>query len=182
MDKQKMDGQKNNIQKMSRLFSEQKRDITNIYNSIFNKPLNLSSHIITNDVILNGKEVTNTAMVLKMKMGRFYEKLFCYLCNFNHLKKGFDLINEQEQIFIEIKANFLSDNYNARHSKFHLLGKYKTNNPTAKVYYICLTDKRQTHVHYTHHFGFQIITGTKAWQFFDLINFIRMLIKTSTCA
>ena len=47
-------------------------------------------------------------------MGHFYEKLFCYLCNFTHRIKGFDLINEEEQIFIELKTNFLSDNYNAR--------------------------------------------------------------------
>ena len=54
-----------------------------------------------------------------------------------------------------------------------------------KVYYICLNDKRRLYVNYAHHFGFQIITGTKAWEFFcsrasenmtDLINFIRALV------
>ena len=83
-------------------------------------------------------EVINTETALKIKVGQFYEQIFCYLCNFIHPRKGFDLVNEQ-QIFIEVKTNFLSDNHNARNSKFHYLGKYKTNNPNAKVYYICLT-------------------------------------------
>ena len=36
------------------LSPEKKRGITNIFNSIFDKPLNQSSHIITRDIILNG--------------------------------------------------------------------------------------------------------------------------------
>ena len=57
---------------MSRhLSEEQKRDITDMFNSIFNTPLNHSSRIITKDIILNGI-VINTEMVLKMKMSRFY--------------------------------------------------------------------------------------------------------------
>ena len=63
-------------------------------------------------------EVINTETVVKVKMGQFYEQLFCYLCNFIHPRKGFDLVNEQEHIFIELKTNFLSDNHNARNNKF----------------------------------------------------------------
>ena len=60
------DGQKNNKQKISRhLSEEQKRDITDILNSIFNKSLNLSSRIITKDKILNGVEGMNTKQFLK---------------------------------------------------------------------------------------------------------------------
>ena len=56
----------------------------------------------------------------------------------------------------------------------------------AKIFYICLNDQRKTNVKYTHNFGFQIITGMKAWQFFhkrtginreDLINFLRALVQ-----
>ena len=89
-----------------------------------------------------------------MKMGYFYEQLFCYLCNFIHPKTGFDLINEKEQIFIELKTDWNTDNHNSKESKFHLLSKYKRNNPNAKVYYICLNDKRKINVNYAHHFGF----------------------------
>ena len=38
-------------------------------------------------------------VVLRSKMGRFYEALFAYLCGFTHNKVGFDLINK-EKIFI----------------------------------------------------------------------------------
>ena len=167
--------------------SKQKQDITDIFNSIFNTPLNQSPHIITDDIILNGIKVINAKTLLKMKMGKFYEELFCYLCNFEHPKKGFDLVNKKEQIFIELKTSFSTDNHNSKHSKFHLLGKYKASNPTAKVCYICLNDKRAISVNYTHHFGSQIITGTKAWEFFcecynvdmnNLINFLRALVNT----
>ena len=95
------------------LSPEKKQDKTDIFNSIFNKPLNQSSHIITKDIILNGIEDINTKTVLKMKMSSFYEKLFCYLCNFKHHETGFNLVNKREDIFIDIKTNFLSDNYNA---------------------------------------------------------------------
>ena len=75
-----MERQKNNKQKMSHhLSEEQKRDITNIFNSIFNKLLNQSSRIITRDIMLNGIEVINTETVLKIKMSRFYEKLLLSL-------------------------------------------------------------------------------------------------------
>ena len=130
----------------SLLSPKQKQDITDIFLSIYKQPLNKSFHLITNDIILNGMEVINTETVLKMKMGQFYEQLFCYLCNFIHPRKELDLVNEQEQIFIELKTNFLLDNHNARNSKFHHLGKHKTNNPNAKAYCICLNDKRRLHV------------------------------------
>ena len=125
------------------LSEEQKRDITGIFNSIFIKPLNQSPHIITRDIILNGIEVINTEMVLKTKMSRFYEQLFCYLCNFKHQETGFNLVNEKEDIFVDLKTNFLSDNFNAKHNKFHHFKKYITNNSNAKIFYICLNDKRK---------------------------------------
>ena len=160
---------------------KQKQDITDIFNRRFNKPLNKSYYTIKNDIILDGIEFSNIKEELKIKMGIFYKQLFCYLCNFNHPKTGFDLINEEEQIFIELKTDWNTDNYNAKESKFRFLSKYKRNNSNAKVYYICLNDKRKVHVDYTHHFGFQIITGTKAWEFFceradiDIINLIDYL-------
>ena len=125
---------------------KQKQDITDIFNYIFDKPLNKLSHTIRNDLILNGIEVTNNKTELKTKMGYFYEQLFCYLCNFIHPETGFDLVNEKEQIFIELKTDWNTDNYNAKESKFRLLSKYKRNNPNAKVYYICLNDKRKINV------------------------------------
>ena len=124
------------------LSQKQKQDITDIFNHIFNKPLNKLSHTIRNDLILNGIEVTNNKTELKTKMGYFYEQLFCYLCNFTHPKTGFDLVNEKEQIFIELKTDWNTDNYNAKESKFRFLNKYKRNNSNAKVYYICLNDIR----------------------------------------
>ena len=78
------------------LSSEKKRGITNIFNLIFDKPLNQSSYIVTRDIMLNGIEVINTETVLKMKMSRFYEQLFCYLCNFKHQETGFNLVNKKK--------------------------------------------------------------------------------------
>ena len=121
-----------------------------------------------------------------MKMSRFYEQLFCYLCNFKHQETGFNLVNKKEDIFIDLKTNFLLDNYNAKHNKFRCFRKYKTMNSEAKKFYICLNDRHKTNVEYTHNFGFKIITGMKAWQFFckhaginreDLINFLRALVR-----
>ena len=164
---------------------KQKQDITDIFNYTFDKPLNKLSHTIRNDLILNGIEVINNTTELKTKMGYFYEQLFCYLCNFTHPETGFDLINEKEQIFIELKTDWNTDNHSSKESKFHFLSKYKRNNSNAKVYYICLNDKRKINVDYTHHFGFQIITGRKAWEFFcqrveidtiDLINYLKALV------
>ena len=135
-------------------------------------------------------------------MGYFYEQLLCYLCNFIHPETGFDLVNEKEQIFIELKTDWNTDNYNAKESKFRFLSKYKRNNLNTKVYYICLNDKRKINVDsrqqeqtlsidYTHHFGFQIITGMKAWEFFcqragietiNLINYLKVLVQNRLVA
>ena len=165
---------------------KQKQDITDIFNRIFNKPLNKSYYTIKNDIILDGIEFSNIKEELKIKMGLFDQQLFCYLCNFTHPETGFDLINEKEQIFIKLKTDWSTDNYNAKESKFCLLNKYKRNNSNAKVYYICLNDKRKVYVNYLHHFGFQIITGVKAWEFFcqragidaiDLINYLKALVQ-----
>ena len=87
-------------------------------------------------------------------MSYFYEQLFCYLCKFEHLEICFDLVNEKEQNFIELKTDWNTDKHNAKESKFHLFKKYNTNNPDAKVYYICLNDKPKIHVNYLHHFAF----------------------------
>ena len=72
-------------------------------------------------------------------------------CNFTHPKTSFNLVNEEDRIFIELKTDWSTDNHNGKENKFHLLRKYKTNIPNAKVYYICLNDKCQLHVNYTHH-------------------------------
>ena len=56
-------------------------------------------------------------------------------------KTGFDLVNDEDQIFIELKADRSTDNHNGKESKFRFLGKYKRNNLNAKVYYFCLNDK-----------------------------------------
>ena len=110
-----MDKQKNKKQKCPAIYQKnKKRDITDIFNSIFNKPLNQSSCIITRDIILNGIQVINTETVLKMQMDYFYEKLFCYLCNFKHQETGSNLVNKKEDIFVEFKTNLLSDNYSAK--------------------------------------------------------------------
>ena len=127
-------------------------------------------------------------------MGYFYKQLFCYLCNFSHSEIGFDLINEEQQIFIKLKTDWSTDNNNSKESKFRLLNKYKRNNSNSKVYYICLNDKRKVYIDsqqqtlsfdYTTQFGFQIITGRKAWEFFcqradietiDLINYLKALV------
>ena len=55
---------------------KQKQDITDIFNHIFDKPLNKLSHTIRNDLILNGIEVTNDKTELKTKMGYFYTLVF----------------------------------------------------------------------------------------------------------
>ena len=169
------------------LTHKQKQDITDIFNRIFDKPLNKSYYTIKNDIILDGIEFNNIKEELKIKMGYFYKQLFCYLCNFTHPETEFDLINEKEQIFIKLKTDWSTDNHNAKESKFCLLSKYKRNNSNAKVYYICLNDKCKVHVDYTHHFGFQIITGRKAWEFFcqcadidaiDLIDYLKALVHS----
>ena len=70
------------------LTHKQKQDITDIFNHIFDKPLNKSYYTIKNDIILNGIEFSNIKEELKIKMGIFYKQLFCYLCNFTHPETG----------------------------------------------------------------------------------------------
>ena len=118
----------------------QKKDITDILNRIFNKPLNRTTQIIKNDAILNGVEFINTQTELKVKMGYFYEKLFCYFCHFKHLEIGFDLVDVQKQIYIELKMGLDTDKHNAKESKFRHFRKHKTNNPDTKIFYIYLND------------------------------------------
>ena len=125
------------------LSPEKKQDITNMFNRIFNKPLNKTTQIIKNDVILNGIEVISSQTELKVKVGYFYEKLFCYLCNFKHPEAGFDLVNVEKQIFIELKWDWNTDKHNAKESKFCFFNKYKTNNSDTEIFQICLSDKCQ---------------------------------------
>ena len=70
------------------LTHKQKQDITDIFNRIFDKPLNKSYYTIKNDIILDGIEFSNIKEELKIKMGIFYKQLFCYLCNFTHPETG----------------------------------------------------------------------------------------------
>ena len=113
-------------------------------------------------------------------------KLFCYLCNFTHPKTGFDLINKQQHIFIELKSNWNTDNHISKESKFSSLFENTKQTLQIQKFYICLNNKHKMHVNYTHHFGFQIITGMKAWGSFvngasinvnELIDFIRALVQ-----
>ena len=108
----------------------EKQDITDILMNYLNSLLNRLSNIIRNDLILNGIEASNTQTQLKTKMGYFYEQLFYYLCNFTHTKTGFDLVNEKDHMFIELKRYWNTDNHDGK-ERFHLLRKYKTNNPNA---------------------------------------------------
>ena len=100
------------MNKESRLHlpQKQKQDITDTFNEIFKQPLNILSHIIKNDLILNGIEDSNTQMELKTKIGYFYKQLFCYVCNFIHPKLDFDLVNKEDHKFIELKTDWNTDN------------------------------------------------------------------------
>ena len=136
-------------------------------------------------------EVNNYLKMVKLStnMGRFYENLFCYLCDFQKPKKDFDLIDTKENIYIELKSKYSTDNHNSKDSKFHHLGKFQTQNPNFEVIYMCLNDNRclkTRNVNYKHIYGHRIITGTKAWEYLlkrannlnkqDLIKFIQHLI------
>ena len=119
-------------------------------------------------------------------MGRFYEALFAYLCGFTHNKVGFDLINKEKNIYIELKTNFNTDNYDSKDSKFQKLTEHKTKNTDHEVIYTCLNDNRVGDgVDYFHTSGFRIITGYRALKYFcsflninpnELIDIIRDLI------
>ena len=107
------------------LSQKQKQDITDIFNKIFKQPLNRLSHIMRNDLILNGIEVSNIQTELKTKIEQFYEQLFIYFCIFPHPKSSLDLINEEDHI---IKN---TDNHNVKESKFCLY----------KLFVFCLSFK-----------------------------------------
>ena len=68
--------------------------------SIFNE-----KYICNTDYVLYGLDMTQykRIVVLRSKMVRFYESMFAYLCGFTHNKVGFDFINEEKNIFIELK-------------------------------------------------------------------------------
>ena len=166
------------------LSPEKKHEMTNIFNCIFNKPLNKTTQTIKNNVILNGIEVSNTQTELKTKMDYFCKKLFCYLCKFKRLETGFDLVNVEKQIFIEIKTEWNTDKIMQR--KVNFVSLKNTTTQTQNFSRICLNNKRKINVEYTHHFDFHIITGTEAWQFFcqhaginvnELIDFIREFVQ-----
>ena len=77
-----------------------------------------------------------------MKLGTFYEKLFAYLCNLSQPSKGFDLIKKETNLYVELKTNYTTDNYNSKSSKFDNFKKFKQKNPDANKYYMCLNDYR----------------------------------------
>ena len=89
--------------------------------NIFNK-----KYICNTDYVLNGLDMTQckNIVTLRSKMGRFYESMFAYLCGFTHNKVGFDLINYEKNIYIELKTNFNTDNYDSKNSKFQKLTEY----------------------------------------------------------
>ena len=199
-------------QSTSTISLEQKNHIRYMYQDIFKPPrnINTSNPLLRDTIDQRDYETYQKIRNIYQSIGRFYEYLFAYLCNFtrptkslcttcksqksNKLRKfcetcnknSFDLINTEENIFIEVKSAFATDNYNARDSKFHHLGKYKQFHPESQIYYICLHDHRNsTGCNYTHLLGFRIITGDEAWKFFcrianinkdELINFLREII------
>ena len=125
--------------------------------NIFNK-----KYICNTDCVLYGLDMTQYRKIvaLRSKMGRFYEALFAYLCGFTHNKVGFDLINKEKNIYIELKTIFNIDNYDSKISKFQKLTEHKTKNPDHEVIYGCLNDNRVgDSVDYFHTSGFRIITG-----------------------
>ena len=177
------------IKNLPTLSDNQKKKITKIFNNIFQKQS--TEKYCKNDVILNGYNITEYLkyLNLKMKLGFFYEQLFCYLGNFYKPRKGYDLRCDDRKIIIEIKTSFKTDNHNSKDSKFHHLGKFKLNNPDWEVIYMCLNDHRdQKGVDYIHYYNFRIISGDLAWKYFcnianidyrELINFIRNLVHNS---
>ena len=83
--------------------------------------------------------------------------MFAYLCGFTHNKVGFDLINKEKNIYIELKTNFNTDNYDSKNSKFQKLTEHKIKNPDHEVIYACLNDNRVNgSVGYFHTNGFRI--------------------------
>ena len=173
---------------------QQKQDIEYLFKNYVTPPkcFNQTNNIILNEVFQSQDYISYIKVRnLFQKIGYFYEHLFAYLCNLrkpikqlcstckiqrsNKLRKlcetcnrnSFDLINEEEHVYIELKSSFQTDNHNSKDSKFHHLGEFKSLHPEAQVYYICLNDNRAVgSTNYTHRLGFEIITGIEAWQFF----------------
>ena len=166
---------------------DDQKAITVLFNErIFNE----HNNICNNDVVLKNIDLGNYYKIvnLRTQLGKFYEDLFCYLCNFTRPLKGFDLVCVNRKMYIELKSNWNSDSCNARHEKFRLLTEFKINNPDCQVMYICLNDNRPNYlegVDYIYEKNlFRIIQGDKAWKYLcditgiqkeELISVIRKL-------
>ncbi len=163
-----------------------------IFNDIFKKNINNEERFCQNDDLLEGINITQYLkyLDLKMRMGKFYEKLFCYLCDFYHPQKGFDLVCDKRKIAIELKTSVRSDNFDSKNNKFRKLNTFKKNNPDWNVFYICLNDiaLNREGCDYKHEMGFRFISGYKAWRYFcnlnnaninveELKEFLRNLVK-----
>ena len=125
------------------LTNDQKEKIRSIYNAIFFKKIDKFK--CTNDIILEGLDITEYQkhVFLKMKLGTFYERLFAYLCNLSQPQKRFDLINEENNLYIELKTSYKTDNKNSKESKFNYFKTFKQqHNQNANIYYMCLNDYR----------------------------------------
>ena len=115
-------------------------------NILFYKKVSISNkkYICTNDYVLCGLDMTQykKGVALRSKIGRFYEALFANLCGFTHNKVGFDLINKENDVYVELKTNFNTDNYDSKNRKFQRLTEHKTKNLDHEVTYACLNDNR----------------------------------------
>ena len=191
-----MDGFSENVQLTSAdavsdirltLTEEQKKYILYLFNQYVN--IGNDQYFCKNDRILEGIEITEYKkfVQLKSKLGKFYEALFCYLCNFQKPRKGFDLINKETNTFIELKTNWKTDNYNSKNNKFYKLKQKKIDDPNAEVIYACLNDERMRGygVDYNTQYDIRIITGDRAWNYFcdiakvdcfELIKYIKYLV------
>ena len=166
-------------------------DEKNYIKLLFQRKVNIQhkQYICATDCILSGLDMTQYKKVVafRSKLGRFYEALFAYLCNFSHPSKGFDLVDYKNNIYIELKSNWSTDNYDSKNSKFQKLVKHKAVNPTCEVIYACLNDNRRgANCDYMHEDNFRIIIGYKTWKYLcsfkninvdELINFLRELVR-----
>ena len=57
-----------------------------------------------------------------------------HTCVVLHNKVGFDLINKEKNIYIELKTNFSTDNYDSKNSNFQKLAEHKTKTQIMKLY------------------------------------------------
>lgn len=136
----------------------------------YNISVNINK-ICNNDIVLKNIDLGNYYKIvnLRTQLGKFYEDLFSYLCNFTRPSKNFDLVCEKRKIYIELKSNWNTDTCNARHEKFRMLTEFKINNPDCQVIYICLNDNRPNNLDGVDYIFkknlFRIITGDKAWKY-----------------